>query len=69
MSNYHNEVLFTSTSRDMVNSDHVLRVVPVPERSPVMLRAGYLSGTGWRPSDAVKKAVNEWRMGHLSMWR
>ena len=61
-------VLFDSTSRMHTNSKFILALVPIPARARVMLRAGYLSNTGWRPSDAVRQAVNEWRKGHLSMW-
>jgi hypothetical protein len=60
--------LYASTSRDLINSDFILALVPVPARPSVRLRAGYLSNTGHRPSNALTIAVNEWRKGHLAMW-
>ena len=61
-------VNFDSSSRDHINSGFVLALVPIPARASVRLRAGYLSNTGHRPSNALTIAVNEWRKGHLSMW-
>jgi hypothetical protein len=61
--------IYNSLSRDNVNSNFVMALVPVPERPRVGLRAGYLMNTGWRPSHALTRAVDEWRKGHTSDWR
>lgn len=59
---------FTSQSRDMINSDFALALVPVPARPEVCLRQSYLINTGHRPSAAMTIAVFEWRKGYMRHW-